>query len=41
LSVAPTVIALVLICLNPGGQKPAMESMPWSAVILVTGIVVA
>jgi Na+/H+ antiporter NhaD/arsenite permease-like protein len=37
--VASLVVALVLICANPGVQKPAVESMPWSAIILVTGIV--
>jgi Na+/H+ antiporter NhaD/arsenite permease-like protein len=37
--VASLVIALVLICVNHGVQKPAVESMPWSAIILVTGIV--
>jgi Na+/H+ antiporter NhaD/arsenite permease-like protein len=37
--VASLVVALVLICVNPGVQKPAVESMPWSAIILVTGIV--
>jgi Na+/H+ antiporter NhaD/arsenite permease-like protein len=37
--VASIVIALVLIVVNAGVQKPAVESMPWSAIILVTGIV--
>nr|AAW82074.1 putative dicarboxylate transporter [Arthrobacter sp. SU] len=37
--VASLVIATVLIVLDPGVQKPAVESMPWSAIILVTGIV--
>lgn len=37
--VASLIISLVLIAVNPGVQKPAMESMPWSAIILVTGIV--
>ncbi|RKO26164.1 C4-dicarboxylate ABC transporter [Pseudarthrobacter phenanthrenivorans] len=37
--VASLVIAAVLIVLNPSVQKPAVESMPWSAIILVTGIV--
>jgi di/tricarboxylate transporter len=37
--VASIVIALVLIVVNSGVQKPAVESMPWSAIILVTGIV--
>ncbi|MCW2135097.1 SLC13 family permease [Arthrobacter sp. VKM Ac-2550] len=37
--VASLVVALALIVVNPGVQKPAVESMPWSAIILVTGIV--
>jgi di/tricarboxylate transporter len=37
--VASLILSLVLIAVNPGVQKPAMESMPWSAIILVTGIV--
>ncbi|MHA7294293.1 SLC13 family permease [Arthrobacter sp. HLT1-21] len=37
--VASLAIALVLIAINSGVQKPAVESMPWSAIILVTGIV--
>jgi Na+/H+ antiporter NhaD/arsenite permease-like protein len=37
--VASLVVALVLICVKPDLQKPAVESMPWSAIILVTGIV--
>lgn len=37
--VASLIIALALICLDPGVQKPAVENMPWSAIILVTGIV--
>jgi Na+/H+ antiporter NhaD/arsenite permease-like protein len=37
--VASIVIALALIVTNAGVQKPAIESMPWSAIILVTGIV--
>lgn len=37
--VASLVIALALICIDPGVQKPAVENMPWSAIILVTGIV--
>ncbi|MDQ0851322.1 Na+/H+ antiporter NhaD/arsenite permease-like protein [Arthrobacter sp. B3I9] len=37
--VASLVIATVLIMLDSGVQKPAVESMPWSAIILVTGIV--
>ncbi|NJC23857.1 Na+/H+ antiporter NhaD/arsenite permease-like protein [Arthrobacter pigmenti] len=37
--VASLIISLVLIAVNPGVQKPALENMPWSAIILVTGIV--
>lgn len=37
--VASLVIALVLIVVRPSVQKPAIESIPWSAVLLVTGIV--
>lgn len=37
--VASLAIALALIVLDSGVQKPAVESMPWSAIILVTGIV--
>lgn len=37
--VASLVVSLALIIVNPGVQKPAVESMPWSAIILVTGIV--
>lgn len=37
--VASLVIAAVLIVLDSDVQKPAVESMPWSAIILVTGIV--
>jgi Na+/H+ antiporter NhaD/arsenite permease-like protein len=37
--VASLVIAVVLICIKPGIQKPAIEGLPWSAIILVTGIV--
>jgi Na+/H+ antiporter NhaD/arsenite permease-like protein len=37
--VASLVIAAVLIILDSNVQKPAVESMPWSAIILVTGIV--
>jgi Na+/H+ antiporter NhaD/arsenite permease-like protein len=37
--VASLVIALALIILKPSVQKPAIEGMPWSAVLLVTGIV--
>ncbi len=37
--VASLVIAVVLICIKPGIQKPAIEGLPWSAILLVTGIV--
>jgi Na+/H+ antiporter NhaD/arsenite permease-like protein len=37
--VASLVIALVLIVVKPSVQKPAVETMPWSAILLVTGIV--
>lgn len=37
--VASLVIAVALICVKPGVQKPAVEGMPWSAILLVTGIV--
>jgi Na+/H+ antiporter NhaD/arsenite permease-like protein len=37
--VASLVIALALIVVKPSVQKPAIEGMPWSAVLLVTGIV--
>jgi Na+/H+ antiporter NhaD/arsenite permease-like protein len=37
--VASLIIATVLIVLDSDVQKPAVESMPWSAIILVTGIV--
>jgi Na+/H+ antiporter NhaD/arsenite permease-like protein len=37
--VASLVIALMLIVVKPSVQKPAIEGMPWSAVLLVTGIV--
>lgn len=37
--VASLTIALILIAINSGVQKPAVEAMPWSAIILVTGIV--
>jgi Na+/H+ antiporter NhaD/arsenite permease-like protein len=37
--VASLVIALALIIVKPSVQKPAIEGMPWSAVLLVTGIV--
>ncbi|MFF0990659.1 SLC13 family permease [Kocuria nitroreducens] len=37
--VASLAIAVALICVKPAVQKPAVEGMPWSAIILVTGIV--
>lgn len=37
--VASLIVALALICVDPGVQKPAVENMPWSAIVLVTGIV--
>ncbi len=37
--VASLIVALALICIDPGVQKPAVETMPWSAIVLVTGIV--
>ena len=37
--VASLIIATVLIVLDSSVQKPAVEAMPWSAIILVTGIV--
>lgn len=37
--VAALAISLVLIAVRPGIQKPALEGLPWSAVVLVTGIV--
>lgn len=37
--VASLIVALALICMDPGVQKPAVENMPWSAIVLVTGIV--
>ncbi|TFD63233.1 TRAP transporter large permease subunit [Cryobacterium suzukii] len=37
--VASFVVALALIVVNSSVQKSAVESMPWSAILLVTGIV--
>ncbi|MDJ0377277.1 SLC13 family permease [Cryobacterium sp. PH31-L1] len=37
--VASFVVALALIVVNSSVQKAAVESMPWSAILLVTGIV--
>ncbi|MDQ1664836.1 MAG: hypothetical protein QOH75_867 [Actinomycetota bacterium] len=37
--VAALAISLVLLAVRPGLQKGAIDSMPWSAILLVTGIV--
>jgi Na+/H+ antiporter NhaD/arsenite permease-like protein len=37
--VAALAIALVLLLIRPSLQKPAIDLMPWSAIVLVTGIV--
>jgi Na+/H+ antiporter NhaD/arsenite permease-like protein len=37
--VAALAIALVLLSVRPSLQKPAIDLMPWSAIVLVTGIV--
>lgn len=37
--VSALVISLALIIVRPSVQKPAFDLMPWSAIILVTGIV--
>jgi Na+/H+ antiporter NhaD/arsenite permease-like protein len=37
--VAALIASLVLIAIRPGIQKPALAEVPWSAIILVTGIV--
>ena len=37
--VAALAVSLALIAVRPGIQKPAMQNMPWSAILLVTGIV--
>ena len=37
--VAALVVSLVLIAIRLGIQKPALAQVPWSAIILVTGIV--
>ena len=37
--VASLAIALLLIVVKPSVQKPAVETMPWSAILRVTGIV--
>jgi Na+/H+ antiporter NhaD/arsenite permease-like protein len=37
--VAALTISLVLIAVRPGIQKPALDGLPWTAVLLVTGIV--
>lgn len=37
--VAALVISLALVAIRPSIQKPALAAMPWSAILLVTGIV--
>lgn len=37
--VAALAVSLVLIAVRPSVQKPAFAEMPWSAILLVTGIV--
>ncbi|MFD4327575.1 SLC13 family permease [Nocardioides sp. NPDC058538] len=37
--VASIALAVVLIVVNPDVQKPTIDTMPWSAILLVTGIV--
>jgi Na+/H+ antiporter NhaD/arsenite permease-like protein len=37
--VAALVVSLLLLAVKPSLQKPAIDSMPWSAILLVTGIV--
>jgi Na+/H+ antiporter NhaD/arsenite permease-like protein len=37
--VAAIIIAVVLLAVRPSMQKAAIDSMPWSAILLVTGIV--
>ena len=37
--VAALAISLVLLAIRPGLQKGAIDAMPWSAILLVTGIV--
>jgi Na+/H+ antiporter NhaD/arsenite permease-like protein len=37
--VAALAISLVLLLIRPSLQKPAIDLMPWSAIVLVTGIV--
>ena len=37
--VAALAVSLLLIAVRPSIQKPAMQNMPWSAILLVTGIV--
>lgn len=37
--VAALGISLVLLAVRPSLQKPAIDAMPWSAILLVTGIV--
>lgn len=37
--VAALVMSLLLLAVKPSLQKPAIDGMPWSAIVLVTGIV--
>ena len=37
--VAALVMSLLLLAVKPSLQKPAIDGMPWSAILLVTGIV--
>lgn len=37
--VASLVVSLVVLAVRPSLQKPAIDAMPWSAILLVTGIV--
>ncbi len=37
--VASIIISVLLLAVRPSLQKPAIEHMPWSAILLVTGIV--
>jgi Na+/H+ antiporter NhaD/arsenite permease-like protein len=37
--VAALVVSLALLAVRPALQKPALDAMPWSAILLVTGIV--
>jgi Na+/H+ antiporter NhaD/arsenite permease-like protein len=37
--VAALIVSLLLLAAKPSLQKPAIDAMPWSAILLVTGIV--